>query len=55
LDALEEVDEHVIARDNILDRLSHILRQVHGKDKGSRLTPSRTTIPVKIVFAGENG
>jgi hypothetical protein len=27
----------------------------HKKELGKRLTPRRTPIPVKIVFAGENG
>ena len=55
LDAFEEVEEHFIARDNILDSLSHVLRWVRGKKDGYRLTPRRTPTPVKIVFAGENG
>ena len=55
MDAFKEAGEYFIARDNILDRLGRMLREFHAKEDGSRLTPRRTPIPVKIAFAGENG
>ena len=53
LNALEEIDEHLLACIDILGRLSNdgIMKPCILK---SRLTKRRTPIPAKITFAGEN-
>ena len=51
MDALEEVDEYFVARDNIFHCLSRALC-THDNRHESGHTPRSTPIPVKIVFVG---
>jgi len=55
MDAFEELDESIITRRNISYNLRMDFMRNRHKRLGKRLTPRRTPIPVKIVFAGEKG
>jgi hypothetical protein len=55
VNALEEVDECIIARRNISYSLRKDIMRNRDMRAGGRLTPRRTPIPVKIVLAGESG
>jgi hypothetical protein len=53
VDALEKVNKGIMARRNIPHGL---IIEYHAKPRWEKKhTPRRTPIPVKIVFAGENG